>query len=771
MRTARAIRGCLFALLTLPAVRAIAEDEATFNERVMPVVKKFCVECHAGSDPEAGLSFDTVNHVSHVDDHPDLWEDIAEKLRRREMPPVDQPQPSADEFKAVETWIAARMAQLAAAQKPNPGRVTMRRLNRFEYNNTIRDLVGVDFHPADDFPADDTGYGFDNIGDVLSLPPLLMEKYLAAAEQIIDKAIVTSIAGETIVDLEGTALKVVEGGGRPRGDTAMQLYANGLLECSIRIPQAGTHEIIVKAFGDQTGPDPARMSVRIDGNEVRLVDVPATHDAPGEYVIPWKLTEGDHRLGLAFVNDYYNPNDPDESKRDRNLIVLGCTVRSADEAEWEKLPDTYRNIILRPPASSKRHQLVREVINRFAQRAFRRSVNGEEVKRLVQLYQQAEKDGATFEQAIRIPLTAILVSPHFLFRIEIDRPDTIKDGAHSLNEFELASRLSYFLWSSMPDQNLFEAARIRAVKDLDKLTKQVERMLDDPKSSALVESFAVQWLQLRKLGITTPDTDRFPGVTTELMADMRRETELFFEAVLRENRPVTDLLDADFTYVNERLAKHYGIEGVQGPDFRRVNVARDTRGGILTQASVLTLTSNPTRTSPVKRGKWVLENLLGAPPPPPPPGVPELPDEKKGQLTGTLRQRLEQHRAPNACGVCHSRIDPLGFGLENYDAVGRWRTHDGESEVDASGVLPDGSSFKGPGELKRLLVTRKDEFTRSLAEKMLTYALGRGLTRSDRPALDKIVVDVQSNGDTLKSMVLAVVLSEPFRKRSTEEMP
>jgi hypothetical protein len=323
----------------------------------------------------------------------------------------------------------------------------------------------------------------------------------------------------------------------------------------------------------------------------------------------------------------------------------------------------------------------------------------------------------------------------------------------------------------MPDGQLFDMARNHALLQPGQLRKQVERMLNDPKSEALVESFAVQWLQLRKLGMIAPDPDQFAGCTPELLADMRRETELFFAAVLRENRPLADLLDADFTFVNERLAKHYGMEGIQGTEFRRVSVSRERRGGILTHASILTLTSNPTRTSPVQRGKWVLDNLLGEPPPPPPPGVPEFPDTGAARLTGTLRQRFEQHRAPNACGSCHSRIDPLGFGLENYDAVGRWRSHDGENPVDASGVLPDGRSFRGPAELKRLLVSRSDDLARAFAEKLLTYALGRGLTRSDRPALNRIIAQAKLDEYKIRSFVYAVAESEPFTSRSTEDMP
>jgi hypothetical protein len=742
-----------------------AADETQFNSRVLPLVQKFCIDCHSGSEAEAGLSFDAVNRGSHVDDHPDLWEDIAGKLRRREMPPKDSPQPSAEESDAVATWISAQLQRLAEAQKPNPGRVTMRRLNRVEYNNTIHELTGMDFQPADDFPADDTGYGFDNIADVLALPPLLMEKYLAAAEQILDRAIVEQTAGKPILELKGSSFR---GDGERDGELA-RLNTAGVLEAELEIPQSGAYQIIVRAFGEQAGVDPVRVSVRVDGNEVRMIDVPAKRDDIGEYVVPWKLESGEHRIGLAFVNDYYNPDAADPTMRDRNLLVEKLSIRPNGPREWDSLPASHRRIILGPPTPENRRDLARETIHRFAHKAYRRTVSGEEVSRLYRLFQNAERDGASFEQAMKVALTAVLVSPHFLYRIEVDRPGEGHEGTRKLREFELVNRLSYFIWSSMPDNELFDAARRRALKQPEQLRKQVERMLNDPRSSALVESFAVQWLQLRKLGMTSPDPELFSGCTPELLADMRRETELFFAAVLRENRPLTDLIDADFTFVNERLAKHYGMDGVHGNEFRRVSVSRERRGGILTHASVLALTSNPTRTSPVKRGKWVLDNLLGEPPPPPPPGVPEFPETGGAKLTGTLRQRFEQHRAPNACGSCHSRIDPLGFGLENYDAVGRWRTHDGESPVDASGVLPDGRSFRGPAELKQLLASRKDDIARAFAEKLLTYALGRGITRSDRRAVDTIVAQAKQDEYKIRSFVFAVVASDPFTKRSTEE--
>ncbi len=403
----------------------------------------------------------------------------------------------------------------------------------------------------------------------------------------------------------------------------------------------------------------------------------------------------------------------------------------------------------------------REILALFATRAFRRPATEGEVERLLKLYDQAEKEGERFEHRVRLALSAVLVSPHFLFRVERDPPKAKPGTAYPIGEYELASRLSYFLWSTMPDEELFALA---AKNELRKnLAAQLQRMLKDPKSAAFVRNFAGQWLTLRKLDTVTPDAKTFPTFDAELRAAMRMETELFFEAILKEDRSILDLLDADFSFVNERLAKHYGIEGVTGKEFRRVKLPAH-RGGILTQASILTLTSNPTRTSPVKRGKWVLDQIFNTPPPPPPPDVPELKEEKR--LTGSLRQVMEMHRANALCASCHQKMDPIGFAFENYDAIGAWRDRDGQAAIDPSGTLPGGPSFQGPAELKTILKSKKELFARCLAEKMLTYALGRGLEYYDRCAVDKILDALGHNDYRSSTILVEVVKSEPFQLRT-----
>jgi mono/diheme cytochrome c family protein len=594
------------------------EAKEPFSLEIQPIFAKYCVQCHGGSKPKAHLGLDAFKNEESILKSPEVLDKIQEKIRAREMPPKDKPQPNREELKLLSTWLDAKLAKLSQpSDQRDPGRVTIRRLNRVEYNNTIRDLVGIDFHGADDFPSDDVGYGFDNIGDVLSMAPILMEKYLDAAERIVAKAFQT--------------------------------------------------------------------------------------------------------------------------------------------------PEIRQRILVQQSKEQTKVENARQILERFAFRAYRRPVKADEVDRLVGLVTQAESQGDSFDKGIQLALQAVLVSPHFLFRIELDPQPRDEKAIHSINDFELASRLSYFMWSSMPDETLFDLARQNKLHEEKVLEDQVRRMLKDARAHALVENFAGQWLELRSLKNSSPDPELFPSFDEDLRSAMQKESELFFEAVVKEDRSILDFVDADFTFLNERLARHYGIPEVKGDQFQRVRLTGDQRGGILTQASILTVTSNPTRTSPVKRGKWILDNILGTPPPPPPPDVPVLKEGK--ELTGTLRQRMEQHRANPSCAVCHQRMDPLGFGFENFDAVGAWRTLDGKYPIDPGGVLPDGKSFKGPKELKAILKGKEDQFRRCLTEKLLTYALGRGLEFYDKASIEGISRKLAEKNNRFSALVIEIVKSDPFQKR------
>ena len=531
-------------------------------------------------------------------------------------------------------------------------------------------------------------------------------------------------------------------------------------------------------LANNSGHEPARMSLRLDGKELRLVDVTAVEKAPQNFEETINIKAGKHKLSAVYTNNYKVVDAPDPKDRgDRNLLVEYFEIKGPlGEPE---LPESHRRIIFQKPTAQNSEETARLILRTFARRAFRRPVSDAEVERLVARVNLAQKQGESFERGIQLATQAILTSPHFLFRVETNPKDAKADPKYGgekiglLDDYQLASRLSYFLWSSLPDEELFDCAARGALKDPAVLEKQTRRMLKDQKAQALADNFASQWLTLRNLDTFTPDPDYFPEFNENLRTAMRQETSLFFQAIVREDRSIMDFLDADFTYLNEPLARHYGIKGVSGTEFRRVvfdALQAKQRGGLLSQASVLTVTSNPTRTSPVKRGKWVLETILGTPPPPPPPSVPELVEAKKDAATfTTVRQRLQEHRKNPACASCHARMDGIGFGLENYDATGAWRTLDGNAPVDSSGTLTSGESFRGPTQLKTILKSKKSEFATALSAKLLTYALGRGLETYDKCTVQDITKSLTQNDYRFSALVIAVVQSDAFRKRRSNE--
>ena len=753
--------------LSVPAAAEETKTQVRNRELtgdIGPLLAKYCTECHGKQEPEADFAIVGVDSVEKMLGDRKRWLTALAKVQAGEMPPEEaKSKPTVDERKRLAAWLDDALNKLDCDGSPNPGRVTLRRLNRREYRNTIRDLVGIDYEPAMDFPGDDSGYGFDNIGDVLTMPPVLLEKYLDAAEQIAEQAI-DADGGTAVFDrmVEGQELS---GEGSKRGDAHRILTSNGEAHFRFDVPQTGKYALYVAAGGEQAGSEQVRMGILADGKEVGKMEIRARATQPQEYVAYAELEAGERRIGAAFLNDYFNPEGPEPERGDRNLIVASIRIRGPlDKIE---LPPSHKQIIFINPEEvnrEERRQATEQILRKLVTRAFRRPPTEDELRRYRDLAFAARRQGETFESSVQLILQALLVSPHFLYKMELDPPE--KEGEpRDLNDFEVASRLSYFLWSSMPDDELLELAAEGKLKQDGNLEKQVRRMLASPKSRALAENFAGQWLELRSLDIRTPDGELFPQWNDELRRAMRSETELFFDAIVREDRSVLDLLSADFTFVNEPLAKLYGIDGVGGSEFRRVSTTGTPRGGLLTQGSFLTITSNPNRTSPVKRGKWILENILGTPPPPPPPDVPELVEAKKGEDLGSLRARLEEHRKNPACASCHERMDPLGFAMENFDAIGAWREKDGKTPIDPSGKLPSGETFAGAGELRDLIVkTRREEFVRCLAEKLLTYALGRGLEYYDQCAVDKITKALPEDGHTFSRLVIGIVHSDPFLK-------
>lgn len=753
-----------------PAVTRVATVKdphgapVAYETHLRPFFERYCLDCH-GERKRGGLDLRAFPDATALGTHRKSFEAVLQNLESNLMPPPHKPQPTPAERALLTAWLRRELYPVDC-HHPDPGRVTLRRLNRTEYRNTIRDLVGVDFDTTTNFPQDDVGYGFDNIADVLSLPPILLEKYLAAARRILDQAVVTGPPPPPVRRYAGEQLR----GGAPLDAGGRTLASAGEIYVEHPCRTAGEYMVRLRVYGDQAGPEPVRIELRLGGQPVGRFEVTATAAAPQVIETNLTLAAGRPRLAVAFLNDYYQPDAPDPAQRDRNFHLVSLEVVGPLTTERPPLPESHRRIFFVAPAArtpEAERDCAREILGEFARRAYRRPVRPEEVNGLLGLYDLARSDGENFEAGVKLALTAVLVSPHFLFRGDWPVGPEDPQAVHPISEFALATRLSYFLWSTMPDEELFRLAAEGRLRR--QLTAQVRRMLRDPRARALVDNFAGQWLQFRTLEVVAPDPATYPGFDDTLRAAMRREVELFVEHVVREDRSVLEFLDADWTFVNGPLARHYGLDGVEGEEFRRVSLRGTTRGGVLTMGSFLTITSNPTRTSPVKRGKWVLDNLLNQPPPPPPPDVPELPDNPAARLTGSLRQRLEQHRADPMCASCHALMDPIGLAFENFDGVGRWRDQDEGFPIDPAGQLASGERFQGPAELKRLLLTaRREEFLRCLAAKLLTYALGRGLEYYDQCAVDAVVEAARRGDHRFSALVLGVVNSVPFQYRRGE---
>jgi hypothetical protein len=747
-----------FLLIAVPCLA-----DSTFQSSVQPFVAKNCFGCHNDKVQSGGLNLKAATDIASSREE---WEHVVEKLKAGEMPPKGMPRPAAEQVASVTKWLEDEFAREDAAMKPDPGRVTARRLNRYEYNTTVRDLLAVDFRPADDFPTDDFGYGFDNIGDVLTLSPTLMEKYLTAARKVAKLA----IEGEPAPKM---ALKDRHSNvGRRPGEFTWERKFLWDADYVIRVEAATKY--------------PGELSFSFDGGETKVSKAIPGFVVTGRiHDYPMHLTHGVHKMTASFV---VNPVDA-RAQYEKDLVDQAKQRKRRGEPE--PAPETIKPFVLQDgavdyfdvlgpynpspapaPDGYKRifvcaqhnDSCVRTDLENFARLAWRRPVTEAEVRKLASHVKLAQNDGASFDKAMEVGVEAVLVSPYFLFRVE---RDPASGGDHRITDYELATRLSYFLWSSMPDAELFRLAKESKLHDPAVLAAEVTRMLKDPKSDALVENFGGQWLQTRNLDSLKPDPDKFPSYTPELRAAMKKETQMFFSYILHEDRSILEFLTAKYTFVNDTLAKLYGIPDVKGAEFRKVDLTGTPRVGVLTQASVLTVSSYPTRTSPVIRGKWILENVLNTPPPPPPANVPSL-NQGEGGSAMSVRASLEKHRADPVCAGCHARMDPLGFGLENFDAIGRYRTQDGTFPIDASGTLPSGKSFQNAEELIRILQDDKDAFTRCLVEKMLTFAIGRGLERYDRPVVNGIAHKVEDNQYKFSTLVMEIVSSAPFQMRRGE---
>ena len=767
------------------------------------------------------MNLEAFQTVDAMTDAADRFEEVVRKVRTGEMPPEEEeePRPEPEDIAKFTGVIEREIARADRERGPMPGRVTARRLNRTEYNNTVRDLLGVDLRLADGFPQDDSGYGFDNIGDVLSLSPVLMEKYLAAAEQIAR----TAVFGPELQKPALTKLTPLTGRIQPSPTPLRDYDTTGLtlpnaLHATHRIPVSGEYVLrLVTSGGRPVGSDPIRFGLWIDGTMVTTHEIDPEGGASFEpdqqqelagrrLEFRTRLTAGEHWIAGTVLNlydglppSYEGPNPA--TRPQPGPPVFKPRPNSTPEQIEEQRKRFEKRIAEKQPANAARIGVIEiigpydhvpgpspdsrkklyacghldgghqswcstRIVANLARRAFRRPIAQRELDALLGLGRAARERGASFEESLVPPLQAMLVSPDFLFRIERGQPGGATAGV-TLTAHELATRLWYFLWASLPDDALMAAADRRTLHNPRVLAAQISRMLADPRSAALAEHFAGQWLQVRALESATPDREKFPDFDHYLRVSMRRETELFFDSIVKSDRSILDLIDGRYSFLNERLARHYGVAGVKGPEFRRVELTMPERGGIVTHASVLTVSSYATRTSPVLRGKWILDNLLNAPPPEPPADVPNLDDKTVG-TSASLRQQLEQHRADPGCAACHKRMDPLGFGLENFDAVGSWRTEDGKFPIDSSGTLPDGRTFTGPAELKTILRGERDAFARALTSKLMTYALGRGLERFDRPTVKAIAAAASADDYRFSSLVRGIVTSPAFQMRGHE---
>jgi hypothetical protein len=754
------------------------------------VLARYCVNCHGGRRPTAGLALDTLDS-QQVGADAEKWEKVVGKLRARTMPPAGLPRPDDGTYERLAQSLEASL-DAASAANPNPGRAILHRLNRAEYTNAVRDLLALEIDGKALLPADDSGYGFDNIADVLSVSPALLERYMIAAGKISRLAIgePTIRSAAQTYSLRPTLLQHDRMSddqpfGTRGGLTVQHLFpVDGDYLIKIRLQR--THASQIRGLSE-----PNEIEVRVDRRRVARFtvggdgpldpwsSVPSasayeqTADDGLEVRVP--VRAGARLVGVAFPKKSGLPEGVLEPRLsvatyeyagDRDSPMSVATVQITGPlgpASAGETPSRRRIFSCYPTRADEEERCAKQLLGHLARRAYRRPTTDGDRDALLRFYRDGRAKGS-FESGVELALRAVLVDPDFLFRAERPAAHVAPGTLARVTDVELASRLSFFLWSSIPDDELLELAVRGQLARPEVLERQVLRMLRDPKSQALVASFGDQWLHVRNLPDRAPDPEAFPDFDENLREAFQRETELFLESQLRDDRSVLDLLTANYTFVNERLARHYGIPNVYGSRFRRVTFPDDRRAGLLGQGSILTVTSYPNRTSPTLRGKWVLENLLGAPPPPPPPNVPSL-DEAAPDKPLTVRARLEQHRKNPVCASCHAPMDPLGMALENFDAIGRWRTTENSLSIDPSAALPDGARFTGPAGLRTYLEEREERFAATVAQKLLTYALGRGLEHYDAPAVRKIVRGAASNEYRWSAIIQGIVESLPFQMR------
>jgi mono/diheme cytochrome c family protein len=765
-----------------PATRRTAGPDA--------LLQQYCIGCHSGRTPAAGLVLDRLD-INDVSAHADVWEKVVRKLRTGAMPPPGLPRPDQAGYASLTSWLETSLDAAAVARPPS-GAPAVRRLNRTEYRNAIRDLLALDVDAASLLPPDDAGGGFDNNAGMLGVTPTLLERYLSAAAKIsavaIGNAALIGASSQTYM-VRGDASQGEHVAGLPlgtRGGTlahhtfpldGVYVIKAELLQTSLGAVRGllETHEIEYSVDGRRVfhaavgGNDDNATSAANAATIITALETRLTARVP--------ITAGPHTVAAAFVKRTAAQGGSKLQPVFRTTLdsldhtglphVASLTITGPfDVTSPGDTPSRRRVFSCHPSSPSEELPCATRILTSLASRAYRRPVAEREIDRLLSLYRDGRQRGS-FENGVELGLRGILANPKFVLRVEPAFAEA-SAGRQGSADYALASRLSFFLWSTIPDAELLAAAKAGRLHTPAVLATQVRRMLADPKAEALGSNFAGQWLQLRNLRSTAPDKEEFPDFDDNLRRSFQRETELLFDSIVREDRSVVDLLTADYTFVDERLARHYGIPGVIGSRFRRVAVADQARRGLLGHGSILTITSHANRTSPVVRGKWVLDNLLNSPPPPPPADAPPLDEDVAPK---TMRERMEQHRRSPACASCHRVMDPIGFALENFDAVGAWRTTEASTPIDASGQLWDGTRIDGPVSLRNALLERRDVFVKTATEKLLAYALGRHVESSDMPAVRAIVRQAAREDYRWSSLVLGVVKSPPFQTRTKPEAP
>jgi len=776
----------LAAALTLAACAPSPEESLAEHTAT---VDRYCLDCHNAVDQEAGLVLEGID-LAAVGENAALMEAMIRKLDGRMMPPPGGRKPSDEEREALTAFLENSLDAHAEAS-PNLGRLAVHRLNRTEYGNAIRDLLGLAIDPAEYLPADDEAYGFDNVADVLRVSPSLMEQYLSASSKIAALAV-----GDPETQVVNSVYRAPPDLGQYRHIDGLPLGTRGGLKFDHYFPLDAEYDFAVfltrNIVGYMTGLEwPHQLEIGIDGERVFIAPVGGEEDnlasdrnfSQAADIIDARLRTrvfveaGQHEVTVAFLrrNSAQTEEPLELHTRDQDLQNMNgvplvdyvTLIGPIDPAGPGETVSRQTIFVCQPELEEQELPCAEEILSGLGRRAYRRPISEQELGELLDLYELGRRE-ASFERGIQTAVRGLLASPKFLFR-SVEDPEGLAAGdIYPLDDYALASRLSFFLWSSIPDDQLLELAAQNRLSDPEVYAAEVRRMLDDSRSSALIDNFAGQWLFLRNLQSARPDVATFPDFDENLRRALRRETELLFASVVREDRSVVDLLDADYTYLNERLARHYGIAGIYGSHFRRVENIPPERRGLLGHGSILTVTSYPNRTSPVLRGKWVMENLLGTPPPPPLPNVPAFPETEPGAAPRSVRERLASHRTNPVCASCHELLDPLGLAFENYDAVGQWREREPGGAVDSSGRMPDGTIISGAVELREAILRNPERFVGVVTQKLMTYALGRGIDYFDMPTVRAIVADAGRDDYAFSSLVMGIATSDAFRMKQIQ---